>query len=193
MWPTFVVKGKHKPKKAAAGGEGQGTLQASRQVYEAVKGQYHIHDRANEHLEKKAQNCMVASALVATLLVTTAVAHEAGSLVWGSYVSYIVIAPVTGLLLTIIFCIVVNKTSPHPVPIMGDSLLCRDELDEKMYARLVKSEEDFYKLSIAEYARALVTMEATNKEKAENLKAAYIIFAASITLTLIGVVTAILL
>lgn len=190
-----MVKGKHKHKKAAATtrSDGQGTLQASRQVYEAVKGQYHVHDRANENLEKKAQNCMVASALVATLLVTTAVAHEAGSLVWGSYVSYIVIAPVTGLLLTIVFCIVVNKTSPHPVPIMGGSLLCRDELDEKMYATLVKNEEGFYKLSIAEYARALVKMEATNKEKAERLRAAYTIFAASITLTLIGLVTAILL
>lgn len=93
LWPGLVSGGEQGPE-GAAGGDEQGTPQASRQVYEEVKGQYHIHDRANENLEKKAQNCMVASALVAALIVTAAMAHEAGRLVLESYVSYMAVVPV---------------------------------------------------------------------------------------------------
>ena len=194
MWLGPVGGGKDKPEGTAetpAGGDGQSTLQASRQVYEAVKGQYYVHDRANENLEKKAQNCMVASALVATLLVTAAMAYEAGRLVWDSFVLNAAIASVTGLVLTIVLCMLVNKASPYPVTIMGGRLLCCDNLDEKTYDILVNDEEDFYKLNIAEYARALVKLEDTNKKKAQKLTYAHIAFAASITLALIVVVAAI--
>ena len=99
---------------------------------------------------------------------------------------------VTGLLLAIVFCVFVDRVSSHPVTIVGKRLLCCDELDEKTYAALVQSEEGFYKSRIAEYARALVKLEETNKEKARRLRYAQISFASSIALTLIVVVAAIL-
>lgn len=184
--------GKHKAEKEAArGGDGQGAPQASRQVYEAVQDQYHIHDNANEHIEKKARSCMLASALVATLLVIAATAREAGDSALDAIVPYLVIAAVTVLLFTITLCMLVNKTSPHPVPTVGKRLWYRDRLDEKEYTDLVKNEEDFYKLSIAEYAEALAMLKDTNKEKSAMLKNAYISFAVSIILALIGLVPAI--
>ena len=184
--------GKRKPKDSAApaGGGEQGALQVSRQVYKEVKGQYHIHDRANENLEKKAQNYMVASALVSTLLVTLATAHV-GRPIWDSPVPYLAIVPVAGMLLTIILCILVNRASAYPAPIVGNRLLCHDELDEKTYAELVESEEDFYKQRIEEYARALVKLEDTNKKKASILKIAFAVFAASVASTIIVFVTAV--
>lgn len=190
--PGCMGGGKHKPKDSAApaGGGGQDALQASRQAYKEVKSQYHIHDRANENLEKKAQNYMVASALVTTLLVTLATAHV-GRPIWVSPVPYLAIVPVAGMLLTIIFCTLVNRASAHPAPIVGKRLLCHDELDEKTYAELVESEEDFYKHRIGEYARALVKLEDTNKKKAGMLKIALVAFAVSVASTIIVFVTAV--
>lgn len=171
----------------------QDQLQVARQVYEEVQRQFRIHDDANVSLEKKAQNLMIASALVATLFATVTVARDAGLQFWAFAEWYAAIVPVSSTVVAIWLCILVNKASDHRVPIKGGGLLCHGELDEKVYEDLVSGEERYYKLRIEEYALALVKMEGTNSAKARKLNYAYAAFAASIALQVPMLIAAIVL
>lgn len=167
-------------------------LQVARQIYEEMQREFRIHDDANESLEKKAQNLMIASALVATLFATVTVAGDAGLQLW-ALEWYAPIVPVSGTVVAIGLCMRVNRASDHRVPIKGGRLLCHGELDEKVYEDLVSGEERYYRLRIEEYALALVEMESTNKKKARNLDYAYVAFAASVALQVPVLVAAIVL
>ena len=168
-------------------------LQVARQVYEEVQREFRIHDDANGSLEKKAQNLMIASALVATLFATVTVASDTGLQLWAFSEWYAAIVPVSGTVVAIWLCVLVNKTSDHRVPIKGGRLLCHGELDEKVYEDLVSGEERYYRLRIEEYALALVEMEGTNKKKARKLDYAYVAFGASVALQVPVLVAAIVL
>ena len=48
--------------------------EVSRQIYDEVRLQFRFHDDANTSLDKKAQNLMIASALVATLFASVSIA-----------------------------------------------------------------------------------------------------------------------
>lgn len=155
-------------------------LQVARHLYEEVQRQFRIHDDANINLEKKAQNLMIASALVATLFASVTVTHDSVLQLWGLLGWYIAIVPVSGMVVTILLCMLVNKPSDHRAPIKSEGLLCHDELDEKTYEYLVSDEERYYRLRIKEFALALNKMEVTNKTKASRLVNAYVTFATSV-------------
>ena len=151
------------------------------QIYDEIQRQFRFHDDANTSLEKKAQNLMIASALVATLFATVSMAGATHCPPWDLW--YIgALAFLVGTITTMILCISVNRPLPQPVPIAGGGLLCCDRLDEKTYGELVEDEEEYYKSRIEEYARVLTKQERINKRKAERLKYAYYAFVAEITM-----------
>lgn len=172
--------------------DSQVRLQTSRQAYNEMQRQFQIYDGANENLEKKAQNVMIASALLATLFVTVATTQVAQRL-WGDSWAYVAIGHLSVVSVAIILCILVNRASSYAVPISGEKLLCHDELDENVYNDLISNEEEYYKLLIKEYARTLVKMADTSMTKARRLNYAYWALAASVFSYIGGLVFAIVL
>ena len=158
----------------------QGRTHVSKQLYEEIQQQYRLHDTANENLEKKAQNLMIASALVAALFASLTSAHEAGQLLWGPSGLYMAVVHTAGMVLAIVFCIRANWPASHPVPIAGGGLLRDGSLDEKTYASLILDEKSYHKSRIGEYAQDLIKLEGTNEKKARRLKCAYVSFGVSV-------------
>ena len=161
----------------------------SKQIYDEVQRGFKFHDDANTSLEKKAQNLMIASALVATLFVSVPIAGATCYPPPDPWRADMAVAFLVGTVVTIALCISVNRPRPQPVPIAGMGLLCRDRLDEKTYRELVEDEEEYYKSRIEEYAHVLPKQKRINKKKAKRLKYAYMVF----LVTIISVIPVLLL
>ena len=174
-------RGAEKPEEAKAPDRGKRS-KVPGQIYDEIQRQFRFHDDANTSLEKKAQNLMIASALVATLFATVSMAGAACCPPWDSWRTGAAVAFLVGTITTMMLCISVNRPLPQPVPIAGGGLLCCDRLDEKTYGELVEDEEEYYKSRIEEYARVLTKQERINKRKAERLKYAYYAFATEIVM-----------
>lgn len=155
-----------------------------KQIYDEVQRGFKFHDTANTSLEKKAQNLMIASALVATLFVSVPIAGATCCSLPDPWRADMVVAFLAGAVVTIALCISVNRPRPQPVPIAGKGLLCHGRLDEKTYEELVEDEEEYYKSRIEEYARVLAKQKRINKRKAKRLKYAYVVFLATIILVI---------
>ena len=153
-------------------------LKVSKELYDEVQREFRFHDDANASLDKKAQNLMIATALVAALFVALISDGTAG---WQNLTPIwlgMAIVLAAGVALTVALCIRVNLPSPQPVPIAGGGLLRRDRLDDKAYEELLAGgEEDYYASRIEEYALALARQEAINKKKSGWLIWAYVAFA----------------
>ena len=170
-------------------GEGNGPdreerTRVSKQIYDEVQCQFKFHDDANTSLEKKAQNLMIASALVATLFASVSMAGATCCPPPDSWRADMPVAFLAVTVATIALCISVNFPRPQPVPIAGKGLLCCDRLDEKTYGELLEDEEEYYKSRIEEYAHALVEQKRINGKKAERLKYAYVVFLVTIVLVI---------
>ena len=156
----------------------------SKQIYDEVQRGFKFHDDANTSLEKKAQNLMIASALVATLFASVSMADATCCPSPDSWRAVMPVAFLAGTVATIALCIGVNRPRPQPVPIVGKGLLCCGRLDEKTYGELVEDEEDYYKSRIEEYACVLVEQKRINEKKAERLKCAYVVFSVTVALAI---------
>lgn len=168
-------------------GEGNGPDRAehtkvSKQIYDEVQCQFKFHDDANTNLEKKAQNMMIASALVAALFASVSMADATCCPPPDSWRADMPVAFLAVTVATIALCISVNRPRPQPVPIAGKGLLCHGRLDEKTYEELVGDEEEYYKSRIEEYARVLAKQKRINKRKAKRLKCAYVVFWVTVVL-----------
>lgn len=172
-------RGAEEPGEAQAPDRGKRS-KVSGQIYDEIQRQFRFHDDANTTLEKKAQNLMITSALVATLFTSVYMAGATCCPPWDSWRTVAAVAFLAGMILTIILCILVNRPRSQPVPIAGGGLLCCDRLDEKTYEALVEDEEEYHKSRIEEYARVLTKQERINKRKAKRLKRAYCTFVATI-------------
>ena len=158
----------------------------SGQIYDEIQSQFRFHDNANTSLEKKAQNLMITSALVATLFASVSIAGAMCCPPWDSWRTGAAVVFLLGTIATIILCILVNRPRPQPVPIAGGGLLCCDRLDETTYRELVEDEEEYHKSRIEECARGLTEQERINKIKARLLNYAYWTFVATITMIIPG-------
>ena len=168
-------------------GEGNGPdhakrTKASKQIYDEVQRGFKFHDDANTSLEKKAQNMMIASALVAALFASVSMAGATDWALQDPWWTGVAAAFLVGTGTAIGLCIWVNVPRPQPVPIAGKKLLCHGRLDEKTYGELVEDEEEYYKSRIEEYARVLVKQKRINKRKAKRLKCAYVVFWVTVVL-----------
>ena len=171
-------------------GEGNGPdreerTKVSKQIYDEVQSQFRFHDDANTSLEKKAQNLMIASALIATLFVSVPIAGAMCCPPSDPWRADMAVAFLAGTIVTIALCISVNFPGPQPVPIAGKGLLCCDRLDEKMYRELVGDEEEYYKSRVEEYAHVLAKQERINGSKAKRLKCAYVVFSVTVALVIL--------
>lgn len=184
----------HKPKETAGRKytDPENRLQASRRVYEEVQYAFQLHDSANENLEKKAQNLMIASALVAALFASATVAHDTCGEPLGLSGAQMAIVHMSGTIVVIALCILVNKASAYVVPIVGSSLLHRGEIDNGVYEDLVSDEERYYITRIENYAKILVEMKCANKAKGRMLNCAYVAFAATVASFIVGFAAAIM-
>lgn len=184
---------KHGPKEPAGReySEPENRLQASRRIYEEVQYAFQLHDNANENLEKKAQNLMIASALVAALFASATVAGDAFREPLGLSGAQMAVAYMSGMAVAIALCILVNRASAYVVPIVGGSLLRRGRINMKVYKDLISDEERYYRTRIENYANILVRMESTNKNKGRMLNCAYVAFAATVVSFIVGFVAAI--
>ena len=141
------------------------------------------------NMGQKAQNLMIALALVTTLLATVAMAYDTDRLHW-QLVKFMVHIFGAGAIITIGFCIAVNSPPFYRIHIMEGRLLRSDKLDKKTYINLFKNEEDFYKSLIEEYARDLDKLVATNQRKRWFLTIAYGSFALSVFASIVVVLHA---
>lgn len=160
-------------------------VRTSREIYGEVQRQFRFHDDANTNLEKKAQNVLIASALVGTLLFSVATAAAMAGLLREAWWTWVMPPFLVGTAVTIGLCISVNFPRPHPVPIAGGRLLCCDRLDKETYEELVSDEEEYYKARIEEYGRVLTKQECINGRKARLLICVYVAFWATIAIALI--------
>lgn len=160
-------------------------VRTSREIYGEVQRQFRFHDDTNTNLEKKAQNVLIASALVGTLLFSVATAAAMADLLREAWWTWVMPSVLVGTAVTIGLCISVNFPRPHPVPIAGGRLLCCDRLDKETYEELVSDEEEYYKARIEEYGRVLTKQEFINGRKARLLICAYAAFGVTVAIALI--------
>lgn len=161
-------------------------LNVQRALYNEVQREFRFHDDANTSLDKKAQNLMIAAALVAALFASVAMNGAVGQLQWDSLWLTTTIAFMVGMIATIVLCVWVNLPRPQPVAIVGGALLCCDRLDNETYAGLVADgEEDYYKSRIEEYALALTKQEHISGKKAKRLLCAYFVFTISLAVVIL--------
>ncbi len=125
---------------------------------------------------KKAQNLMIALAVIATLFVTVITTSPTDRLNW-QLIELMICLFGTGAIITIGLSIAINSPSFYRVQIMEGRLLRSGKLDEETYANSLKNEEAFYKSLIVEYARALEKLVKTNERKGWLLTIAYTMFA----------------
>lgn len=175
--------------KAPAGQAGKERLKASRELYNEVQRGFKFHDDANTVLDKKAQGLMTATALVAAVFAALAADNTADWQEWSPLLLGSASIFITGVIATFVLCIYVNFSRPQPVPIVGEKLLCHDELDDKAYTESVAGgEEEYYKSRIQEYSQVMIKQERINKLKAKLLNIAYAVFAAYVVFVIPGLV-----
>ena len=163
-----------------------------RDLYDEVRRGFQFHDDANTSLDKKAQNLMVATALVAALFASITIGSVASRPDQDPSWLAAAIAFMTGMVATIGMCVWVNFPRSQPVLIVGGNLLRNDKLDDEVYEEVVGGgEEEYYKARIEECAQALTKQERINKKKARGLRVAYVAFAVSIGGVVVGLFFAI--
>lgn len=161
-------------------------LKVQRELYNEVQRGFQFHDDANTSLDKKAQNLMIATALVAALFSSVAMNGAVRQLQWDSLWLPTTIAFMVGMIVTVVLCVSVNLPRRQPVTIVGGALLCRGRLDNKTYAGLVaEGEEAYYKSRIEEYAQTLTKQERINRKKAKRLLCAYFVFTISLAVVIL--------
>ena len=144
-------------------------------------------------LEKKAQNLIIVSGIIATLLMTF------GKFIFDSDISIenvseisiiLFVISILLLLITIGFCWWANRLYSQKNPFLGKKLLKDDKLDPKIYESWVKSKnEDFYEVLSEEYALCLKQAEIVMDKKVFRLLIANITFPLSLILIAVTVLS----
>ena len=144
---------------------------------EELRLEYGRRERASENLAKKTKNLMMASGIVATLMVGVYGMFAESAESQETNVYNLLLAGVLMMLLTVMACVWSNRVEFQRTILLGANMTKCCETDFNIIKSWTDAKaEDYYEAIIDEYVKCLNDAEAEIKRKVKRLNAAIFTF-----------------